>query len=632
MKVDPRFSANRDEVEGRTSLIFRAARDFEARESVVALAEIDFDELCDLAGAGEAARAALHGKGRSILSNGWQSWSFGGELELSERVRRSLLIEGFNVQTSHPALREPRGSVDSHFLTWVRSGEDFLHAVSLNARVTNDASVTRDARVTNDRALPPVTFRWRRGDLSLAAMVYAEGASFAAGESVAEIAVFSAHGFFAAKDALGAAFRDRRRPASAPGGYGSWYRHYAAIDDAKISGDLEALISTPNLINRYYLARGNPAVFQIDDGWEKAVGDWSPDPVKFPRGMAVHAQAIEAKGLIPGIWIAPFLVERRSRAFAERNGWLLRDGRGRPVVAGWNPAWGGAYHCLDVSLPEVEDYLAGVFDELVELWGFRYLKLDFLYAGLLRAGHGGGARAGGGAAYAAYDRIVRRITSRRADSQGRPVAYLGCGAPFEASFRHFPLMRIGTDTKEDWDWPLLRALRHQGRPSAYLSLTHTIGRTILDGTVFANDPDAVFCRGDRTSLTESEKELIALCDFLLASQLMTSDAAASDAAASPAAASPAKPGEIEFAQRLVGLFDRLGGSARGREYGALRIGRDVYEIMSRDGAVRGVANLSDRPWLLDPARYDPARAIVYRPAAAGGRAAVAPRSIALFEE
>jgi len=625
MKVDPRFSASRDEFEGRTSLIFRAARDFEARESVAALADIDFDELCDLGGAGEAARAALRGKSRSILSNGWQSWSFGGELELSERVRRSLLIEGFNVQTSHPALREPRGSVDSHFLTWVRSGEDFLLAASLNARVMRDANVANDASVIDDRALPPVTFRWRRDDLSLAVMVYAEGARFAAGESVAEIAVFSARGFFAAKDAIGAAFRDRRRPmsapAQAPGGYGSWYRRYAAIDDAKISGDLEALTSTPNLINSYYLARGKPAVFQIDDGWERAVGDWSPDPEKFPRGMAVHARAIEAKGLIPGIWIAPFLVERRSRAFAERSGWLLRDGGGRPVVAGWNPAWGGSYYCLDISLTEVEDYLAGVFDQLVGLWGFRYLKLDFLYAGLLRgerAGHGGRA------AYAAYDRIVRRITSRRADSLGRPVDYLGCGAPLEASFRHFPLMRIGTDTKEDWDWPVLRALRHQGRPSAYLSLTHTIGRTIMDGTVFANDPDAVFCRGDRTSLTESEKELIAFSDFLLASQLMTSDASASPAAA-------AEHGEIEFAQRLVGLFDRLGGRERGREFGALRIGRDVYEIMSRDGAVRGVANLSDRPWRLDAARFDAARAVVLRPASSGDRAAVAPRSIALFE-
>jgi len=184
--------------------------------------------------------------------------------------------------------------------------------------------------------------------------------------------------------------------------------------------------------------------------------------------------------------------------------------------------------------------------------GYRYLKLDFVYAGLLR-----GLRKGGGAAYEHYELVLRRITSRIANSRGSPLAYLGCGAPFEPSFRHFPLMRIGTDTKEAWDWPILKAIRHQGRPSAYVSAVDTIGRSILDGTVFVSDPDVVFCRSSAMLLSESEKELVALVDFMLASQIMFSDDTHEFGEASEAA----------FTKWIVALYDRLAG----REYGAERI-------------------------------------------------------------
>jgi len=47
-----------------------------------------------------------------------------------------------------------------------------------------------------------------------------------------------------------------------------------------------------------------------------------------------------------------------------------------------------------IPLPEVEDYLAALFDTVIEGWGYRYLKLDFLYAGFLE-----GARKLPGAAF-----------------------------------------------------------------------------------------------------------------------------------------------------------------------------------------------------------------------------------------
>ncbi len=608
MEVDPRLRLSIERGAGRASLRFEAAAAFEAAEPMTVLARAPFVELCDAVGAGTEERAAFADRdSRLFLSNGWQSWSFGGEIEASERIGRTRFIPGLAAQVAHPVRREARGEALSHFLAWVRSGEQRLAAFSRNSA---------------DRALPPLSFAFSRRDLSLSIEAYAEGARFEKGDTVAEVVLVLADSFFAARDALR---EDFARYGSferlgflggegglRPGGYESWYNHYAAIDDSIISRDIRAISSNRNLINELYLSRGKPTVFQIDDGWERAIGDWVVDEAKFPRGMAVLAAEIEAAGMIPGIWIAPLVLERKSAAFRERADWILRDERGRPVVAGWNPGWGNDYYCYDLSIPEVEEYLAGVFDTLVEEWGFRYLKLDFLYAGMLP-----GLRRGGGAAYEHYDRVLGRLASKLRSLRGRELAYLGCGAPLEASFRHMPLMRIGADTKEAWEWPALKAIRHQGRPSARNSLLDTIGRALFDGAVFVNDPDVVFCRTSRMGLSEREKELVALVDILLASQLMFSDDAREFGEAEEAA----------FTTRIVGLYDELSG----REYGAERIGRDVFRLFSRDGAIAGIANLSDRPWAEPLGRWEPSGALLLRARQIPGALAFEPRSISLFK-
>jgi alpha-galactosidase len=620
MTIDPRFSLSITEQKGQKALAIRSAKDLAVGETATSLFAASFEELCELAAAPAAARALFADAGaRTIYSNGWQSWSFAGELGPDERVLRSRIVPHLNVYTDGPCPDEGRGEVRSYFLSFVRSGEGRLFLVS---------------RGRADAATPPVAFRVDRESLAVRAEVSARGASFTEGQLVAEIRLFYREGYFAAKDALAEAFSEYghfkrlaflgakgegSRPASlVPGGYESWYNHYTRIDEEIIARDLASIGANANLINSYYLGRGKPTVFQIDDGWEAAVGQWEPDPKKFPRGMKAFAREIEDKGMIPGIWIAPLLVTKSSAAFRDHAGWLLRDERGRPVPAGFNPGWDGVFYCLDISLPEVEDYLGALFDAIVEDWGYRYLKLDFLYAGFIESWRGGMVRRERpGAAYEHYERLMRRLTSRIEDSRGLGVAYLGCGAPLESSFRHFPLMRIGADTKGQWeDLPLKTVVRHQGRPAAYTNLTHTIGRSLLDKTVFVNDPDVVFCRTEPMKLGEAEKELIALVDLMLASQIMFSDDTHEFGGAEEAA----------FTSRIVGLYDRLAGG----DYGAERIEKDLYSIFSRDGKLRGIVNLSDRPRAA--AGFDRAKALVlHAEGAEGGKLALAPRSVSLFE-
>jgi alpha-galactosidase len=614
MIVDERFSLSTEEADGQKVLRFTCALDLAFTEAVANLFAASFAELGGLCDMPSAVRDRLAKSGeRTIFSNGWQSWCFAGELAGGERIHRSRIVPNLNVYTDGPSPVEARHEVRSYFFSYIRLGDTRFFMLS---------------RGDPAKSLPPVAFRIDRSTLDVKIEIAAEGASLKKGDLVAEIRLFYREGFFGAKDAMRDAFCEyahfdclsflgpsgERKPGKrfAPGGYESWYNHYTHIDEGILGRDFESISSNDNLINAYYLRRGKPTVFQIDDGWETAVGQWEPDPAKFPRGMRAFASKIEEKGMVPGIWIAPLLVTRSSAVYRERPEWLLRNERGRLVPAGFNPGWDGVFYCLDISLSEVEDYLARLFDTIVEDWGYRYLKLDFLYSGFIA-----GARREPGAAYEHYDRLMRRLTSRVVDSKGRGVAYLGCGAPLEASFRHFPLMRIGADTKEKWEDGLLKnVVRHQGRPAAYTNLTHTIGRTILDGTVFINDPDVVFCRTTRMRLTEGEKELVALIDAMLASQIMFSDDTHEFGGG----------GEAAFTARIAALFDRLAGG----EYGAERVAKDVYSIFSRDGRVKGIANLSEHCYGTEG--FDALRAIVAHGEKAGsGTTLFEPRSISLYE-
>src|SRR5205823_1131063 len=44
-------------------------------------------------------------------------------------------------------------------------------------------------------------------------------------------------------------------------------------------------------------------MFHIDAGWFRSVGDWQPDPVKFPHGLAPIADEAHRSGLKFGLWV-----------------------------------------------------------------------------------------------------------------------------------------------------------------------------------------------------------------------------------------------------------------------------------------------------------------------------------------
>jgi len=538
-------------------------------------------ELLDLASAGEDDRLSFETETVMLYSGPWQSWSPGWELAPGERFpSKARLIPLLRKLSAAPWDIGPNGNAPRKTAEYLPSAGGVTGSFIMYLRAGNRYLVVADV---SKSGTPPVCFFVSKDRQVIQAALYAGAENIQ--NHVAELRVFLARGYFNFKDEIKNIFFDDRfksleflckgQPIVGfrPGGYCSWYNHYTNIDEKIILSDLDGLFQTDNLIALRYLKKGMPAVFQIDDGWELAVGDWEIDSVKFPRGLKCLAEKIENSGLIPGLWLAPFLITRRSRLFRERPEWLLSE-QGRPVKAGWNPNWDGVFYCLDLSRDDVMEYLRSLMNRIIDDWGFRYIKLDFLYAGFLS-----GENHGRVAEY--YERAIALLTERAKNSAGLPLAYLGCGLPLGASYRHFPLSRIGTDTKESWDWPVAKFIRHEGRPSALLSLRETISRSFMNGAVYINDPDVVFLRTANCALSETEKECIALVNFLFAGQVMCSDNFFA-----------LREADTRLIKRIQNLYERLDGD----EYGATVLEKDVFLLESRSGKIFGLVNLKDKPF------------------------------------
>lgn len=506
-----------------------------------------------------------------INPGGWQSWNpctevFPGKKQPSLTCR---LIHQWNSYLVFPSshTRPSRNLVLGNFITYLRWENFYLVFASIG---------------NVNGILPPVQFIFNRAKNTVSIEICDKGNSWKKDDITARIEIFTASSYFECKEKLSSIFgNDHFKSVSflgnKPAGWESWYNHYSKINEKLILEDLQKINQTKNIINSY---NSTSKIFQIDDGWEKALGDWEIRSDRFPNGFAQITKDIEAKGYIPGLWIAPFIIDLRSETANEHPDWILTDENGNLVPAGYNPLWGkkGTFYCLDLSRDDVIAHLLSIIDTIINTWGFRYIKLDFLYAGMLWGNY-----AQKTASYKIYSRAIKTLTSKVQNKDGKPVAYLGCGAPFELSFTSLPLSRIGCDTFEKWKNPLLRLLNWNGRNEAYMNVKDTLGHALWNNTIFMNDPDVIFIRSENCSLTENQKYLIAGINELFGSQLMYSD-------------DPGNTGEQEKAitKKILDFSEKY----KNEEFGITQLSEDEYEIYSKSETYKGYINLGKNSELI----------------------------------
>jgi alpha-galactosidase len=283
-----------------------------------------------------------------------------------------------------------------------------------------------------------------------------------------------------------------RSTTRAPLGWCSWYQYFGKVTPA----DIRANIGPAQALGI--------EVFQIDDGYQAAIGDWLDPMAGWEGQLEELSREIRAAGMTPGIWTAPFLAAEDSRLASEHPDWLLRGPSGDPVRAERN--WGRWILALDATNNGFLSHLGYVFGRLVEL-GFTYHKIDFCYAGAI--GADGAPRSSTRA------QALRSGLTAIRQGIGDDAFLLGCGCPFGPAIGLVDAMRVSADTAPRWDlsqrWlddPEMTGFEEHP-PSGRNAVEATVLRAPLHRRLWVNDPDCLMVRHFDTDLTSQQIDLMA---------------------------------------------------------------------------------------------------------------------------
>ncbi len=121
-------------------------------------------------------------------------------------------------------------------------------------------------------------------------------------------------------------------------------------------------------------------LFLLDDGWfankyprnhdRAGLGDWQENKKKLPNGLGFLVKEATKRGIKFGIWIEPEMVNPKSELYENHRDWVIRQPQRKEFY----------YRnqlVLDLSNPEVQDHVYGVFDNIfTKNPGIAYVKWD----------------------------------------------------------------------------------------------------------------------------------------------------------------------------------------------------------------------------------------------------------------
>lgn len=424
-----------------------------------------------------------------IFVNGYQSWTVSREyaprdkmddfnprvLGIEKRKFNPLGIWGAGDLTFHD-YPEKSGVFYGYTYGYVRNGNniDLYGSLSEEAGFTIITFDTNESAVKIEKDFEGVTFDSHKTVLSLFCVCKGYDNAF--------------NKYFAAQ-------KIRPPKVKRSCGYTTWYNYYTNVTEDIVNRDLEALSKLDVKMD----------YFQIDDGYERTVGDWLiPSAEKFPNGMKIIADKIHDKGMKAGLWLAPFAATPKSYIYKEHKDWFVRDKKGRIRYASHN--WGG-FFALDIYNNSVRNYIKKVFDTVLHDWGYDMVKLDFLYACCIIPIHG-----------KSRGEIMCDAMNFLRQCCGDKII-LGCGVPLGPAFGKVDFCRIGADVGLSWD---NKAISREDVSSQH-TLLNTVFRRHLDGRAFLNDPDVFLLRDTNISMTPPQRELIAKVNSLCGNLLFVSD-------------------------------------------------------------------------------------------------------------
>ena len=277
--------------------------------------------------------------------------------------------------------------------------------------------------------------------------------------------------------------------------WSSWYEYKKDFSFEKLKEQLGTL---DNLDPKIQIQ-----TVQIDDCY-CTHGDWLDTNDNWPKSMEDAAREIFRRGYRAGIWVAPFMVDEKSKLFRNHQNWLIKDLKGDPVPQWETPE--GNHYALDGSHPDVQKYIAKVFRSLRKM-GYTFFKTDFLDWGLKDSAN-----------IRRYNRdktsvqILVEILAIIREEIGAGSYWLASIAPFAPLIGFVDGMRVSNDVESTWS--------PEGVGNMF---QETYNCQYFNNVFWQNDPDTIYLRNVNNDLTETEKTTIAQWNGILGGTVHTSD-------------------------------------------------------------------------------------------------------------
>ena len=134
------------------------------------------------------------------------------------------------------------------------------------------------------------------------------------------------------------------------------YNTYASIHGDRVTEQSVMALIPP-------AAQIGAELFIIDEGWQTAIGEWTVDQKKFPKGLKPVIDEVHRNGMKFGLWIEPERVMHNAKLFGRTDEWLFaKDAKSA---------------MLNLSRRDVLEYVYQEMSALLRENDIRYLKLDF---------------------------------------------------------------------------------------------------------------------------------------------------------------------------------------------------------------------------------------------------------------
>lgn len=117
-------------------------------------------------------------------------------------------------------------------------------------------------------------------------------------------------------------------------------------------------------------------MFVLDDGWfgkrnndKSSLGDWTVNTKKLPKGIHGLSKKINQMGLMFGLWVEPEMVSPDSDLYRAHPDWAI-------TTDGYTPSQGRNQLVLDLTRPDVREYLINTMTDVFRYGNIEYIKWD----------------------------------------------------------------------------------------------------------------------------------------------------------------------------------------------------------------------------------------------------------------